>query len=224
MALLFPWLFTNGRGHYAMVPANEPDIIRGNQIVPEEQGGIPDASRHFTLNSYVKQQLLNIDRRFGQDPSFLFWAVDSIEKRNIHSANRHTVRTGSRVLQRQNVMDNEGNYNRNEVTIVPHTIRTSYAYKRKHYLNLKTMCEELGAPQIFMTFSCDDLAQEFKNATNEELPWKDPVIFALHFRRKWKEFFTNYIMHKWSRMIGGITDWTYVMEIQGKKKKIYIYI
>jgi hypothetical protein len=77
------------------------------------------------------------------------------------------------------------------------------------------MCEELGPPELFLTFSCDDLSEEFKNATGCDEPWTDPIIFAQHYKRKWTKFFSVYIMKRWSRKIGGIRDWSYVMEIQG---------
>lgn len=200
-----------------MVGRNE-DVTDGQGHVMEEQhGGVATASRFYTLGQYCKTQLLKADRRFARDPNFLFWAMDIIEKQNIHSANRHTVRTSRRATRRQDVMDAEGNFRDNRVTIVPHTIRSSYAYHRRHYLNLKAMCEQLGPPQLFLTFSCDDLSPQFKHATGSEEPWTDPVIFAGQYRRKWTRFFSYYIMKRWGPSIGGIRDWSYVLEIQGKK-------
>lgn len=113
-------------------------------------------------------------------------------------------------------MGNNGVYDRTKVTIVPDTIRTSYSYMRKHYLDLETMSEELGAPQLFLTFTCDDVAEEFKHACRTKEPWTDPVIFAKHYNRKWNKFFSVYIKKRWAQKIGGITDWSYVMEIQDR--------
>jgi hypothetical protein len=127
MSLLFPWLFTNAQGHYSLVPKTAADVKDSDgNVVPEEHGGIAEASRFHTLGSYAKAQLLNKDRRFAKDPSFLFRCMDSIEKNNIHSANRHTVRTGARQVRQEDVIDASGNYIKNKVTVVPHTIRSSY--------------------------------------------------------------------------------------------------
>lgn len=182
MALLFPWLFINGKGHYSLVN-DENQVIRDDngQIIPEERGGVASARKGQTFAAYIKQQLLNVDRRFARDPSFLFWAFDVKEKSNIHSANRHSIRTSGRDLTKDGLLDTEANYDYNKVTNVPHNISSSYAYHRKDYLDLKAMCDNLGPPQLFLTFSCDDRAPSFQNATGLRDTWQDPVLFAFHF-------------------------------------------
>lgn len=185
MSLLFPYLFANGTGHYSLIDKHSKPLVDTNgEIIPEERGGNADASRWLTLTAYLKLQLMNKDRRFGYDPSFLFWSYDIREKCNIHSANRHSVRSSGKQLRKDDIMDEAGVYNKDRVTIVPHIIRSSYAYKRKHYLDLKTMCDRLGPPQLFMTFSCDDLSDDMKKATGLSDPWNDPVLFATHFKRQ----------------------------------------
>lgn len=77
------------------------------------------------------------------------------------------------------------------------------------------MCEHLGPLPLFLTFTCDDISKMMKNAIGLQEPWKDPVMFALHFRQKWTKFSSEYVMKKWGKKIGGIRDWSYVMEIQG---------
>lgn len=85
-----------------------------------------------------------------------------VEVGNIYSSARNTVRTDGRVLTRGDVFSDGGEHNRDRVTTVPRIIRTSYAYKRTHYLNLKAMGDALGPPQLFLTFSCDDVAHQFE--------------------------------------------------------------
>lgn len=92
---------------------------------------------------------------------------------------------------KSDIVDDRGNFNYSKVSIVPHTIKTSYAYKRSHYLDLKTICDELGPPQLFLTFSCHDTALQMKNATGIKETWKDPILFAMHFQRKWLNFLMN---------------------------------
>ncbi|CAO3613965.1 unnamed protein product [Mucor fragilis] len=216
MALLFPWLFINGKGHYSFVSKNHVIKDTNGNIIPEERGGAASAtSISTTFATYFKQQLLNVDRRFSRDPAFLFWAFDVKEKSNIHSAKRHTVRTGGRDLTKHDLIDSEGNSDYSKVTIVPNNISSSYAYHRKHYLDLKAMCDNLGPPQLFLTFSCDDKAPSFQNATGLRETWLDPVLFSVHFQRKWNQFFQT-IKKKWADRIGGIHDFCYVMEIQDR--------
>lgn len=84
MSLLFPHLFTNGTDHYSMVAKNVSDVYDNkNHVISEDRGGIALASKYNTFNSYIKKQMLNADRRFARDPSFLFWAFDMKEKSNI---------------------------------------------------------------------------------------------------------------------------------------------
>jgi hypothetical protein len=216
MMLLFPYLFINGTGHYSMVNDPNMEMLDSNsQVINEQRGGVAAGRKYHTFGAYVKRQLLSIDRRFARDPSFLFWCFDYKEKMNIHSAKRHTVRSAGRDLTKEDIMDADGNYNYSNVTIVPHNITSSYAYKRKHYLDLKTMCEALGAPQLFLTFSCDDNAAFLKNGIGLRETWKDPVLFASLFQRKWKKFL-KILKKEFAESVGGITDWCYVLEIQGK--------
>ena len=107
-------------------------------------------------------------------------------------------------------------YKKSESSIVPPTIRTSYAYHRKNHSDVKTIFHNLGEPQLFLTFTCDDTAQNMRNATGCFRPWEDPIFFANHFKRKWHEFFSKYLLKKWGRKIGGIRDYSWVMEIQDR--------
>lgn len=101
MSLLFPYLFTSGVGHYSLVSKTATDVQDSDgQIIPEERGGIATASRFNTFNSYIKQQMINVDSRFARDASFLFWVFDVKEKSNIHSASCRTVRTGGRRIKK----------------------------------------------------------------------------------------------------------------------------
>lgn len=178
MSLLFPYLFPNGVGHYSLVSKQAPDVVDSeNHVISEERGGIAVASRFHTFNSFIKTQMLSVDRRFARDPSFLFSSFNMKEKSNIHSAGRHTATTGGRIMTKKDIINVDEFYNYDKVTVVPHTISSSYAYKRKHYLDLKTICDELGPPQLFLTFSCHDTAAHMKTATGLTEPWKDPVFW-----------------------------------------------
>lgn len=200
MSLVFPWLFPHGHE------------------INEEYSGYAHATlfEGFTLGEYAKRLMLHKDRRFTQDPAFLFFLMDAVEQQNIHTSNRLTAKNKPGLRQKDVVHSSSGKFITNTVTTVPNNIRTSYAYKRMHFLDLKTMCEELGAPQLFLTFTCDDLSEEFKNACGSEQPWEDPAIFAKQYNRKWHQFFSYYIKKRWVPVVGGITDWCYLLEIQDR--------
>lgn len=73
MALLFPYLFVDGVGHYSLIPqVSKPLLDQHNNIIPKNRGGNAEASKWNTLTGYLKTQLLKVDRRFARDPSFLF--------------------------------------------------------------------------------------------------------------------------------------------------------
>ncbi|KAG1487321.1 hypothetical protein G6F52_012811 [Rhizopus delemar] len=108
--------------------------------------------------------------------------------------------------------------NKNIVSTVPSQIRSSYAYKRKNFLDLQCIFENLGAPQLFLTFTCDDKSEDFKGILSDGIlfPWEDPVLFSQHFKRKWLKFFTDYICKHFARQIGGIKEHSWVMETQDR--------
>jgi hypothetical protein len=104
----------------------------------EETGGYADANiiPGLTVTRWVKQLILSADRRFGRSTEFLYFMLDYIEKRNIHSMNRHVVPIqAGRTYTRADVHDGR-RYLTDVVSRVPYTIRSSHAYKKKHALNL----------------------------------------------------------------------------------------
>ena len=146
--------------------------------------------------------------------------LDLIEKKNIASANRFVVSTKGRsnLKQADVVNPSTGKLNKNIVSTVPSQIRSSYAYKRKNFLDLQCIFDNLGAPQLFLTFTCDDKSEDFKGILRDgsQFAWDDPVLFYQHFKRKWLEFFTIYICKHFARQIGGIKEHSWVMEIQDR--------
>ncbi|CEP08738.1 hypothetical protein [Parasitella parasitica] len=64
--------------------------------------------------------------------------------------------------------------------------------------------------------SCDDFSDNIAAATGTEYPWEDPVLFANHFRRKWNYFFEKHVLGHFARQIGGIKDYSWVLETQDR--------
>lgn len=214
LALMFPHIYPKCQGHYSMSSPSEE-----NTRLSEDHGGIAKATLYKeTLKGYTRLRLLMQDRRFAKDQAFIFFLLDCVERNNIASANRHIVSTKGRgSLKQRDIIDSTTNkFNKNIVSSVPYTIRSSFAYKRKCYLNLSTVFRNLGAPQLFLTFSCNDYSEDFSNATGTQYPWEDPVLFANHFRRKWIRFFDKYVLGHFATSIGGVNDYSWVLEIQDR--------
>lgn len=223
LALVFPHLFPTCTGHYSLVATNTLDFEERNGIygLPENQGGVADATlNHESIAGFAKGRMLIKDRRFSKDPSFLFFMLDLIEKKNIASANRFVVATKGRegLTQKDVVNQSTGKLNKNIVSTVPSQIRSSYAYKRKNFLDLQCIFENLGAPQLFLTFTCNDSSDDFKNLLSDDMrySWEDPVLFSQHYRRKWLHFFKIVIRQHFGNQIGGIKEYSWVMEIQDR--------
>lgn len=214
LALMFPHLYPKCQGHYSMsTPTPE------NTATEENHGGIAKATLYKeTLKGYTRLRLLMADRRFAQDQAFIFFLLDCIERNNIATSNRLVVSTkGRNNLTQRDIIDPHTNtYNKNIVSNVPYIVRSSFAYKRRNYLNLSTVFQNLGSPQLFLTFSCNDFSEDFSAATGTKYPWEDPVLFSNHFHRKWIRFFDKHILGSFAKTIGGISDYSWVLEIQDR--------
>ena len=132
LALVFPYLYTNCTGHYSLVPTHTDEFKNRDGIygLPARQGDVAKATLNGeSLGYYAKTRLLAKDRRFARDPSFLFFMLDLIEKRNIAAANRFVVSTkGRENLKRSDVADSSTNkLKKNIVSTVPPQIRSSYS-------------------------------------------------------------------------------------------------
>lgn len=214
LALMFPHLYPKCEGHYSMASPTEENTSRD-----ESHGGIAKATLYNeSLKGYTRQRLSIRDRRFAKDQAFVFFLLDCIEKNNIAAANRLVVSTKGRgnITQRDIVDSATNKIKRNIVSTVPYIVRSSFAYKRKNFLNLSTVFRNLGAPQLFLTFSCNDYSDDFSAATGTQYPWEDPVLFGNHFRRKWLKFFDKYVLGHFARSIGGVEDYSWVLEIQDR--------
>lgn len=217
LALTFPYLFTTSTGHYSMMQISKPSSANATPAeqqlydLPEERGGVAFATlRGETLPGFAKSRLLMKDRRFAQDPSFLFFMLDAVEKKNIASANRFVVSTKGKTtkLKQSDIVNSQTKkMNKNLVSTVPPQIRSSYAYKRRNFLDLQCIFDNLGSPQLFLTFSCADDSSDFQNLVpGVANAWDDPVVFAQHWKRKWLKFFNDYILGHFADEIGGINE------------------
>ncbi|CEP09614.1 hypothetical protein [Parasitella parasitica] len=227
LALTFPHLFTTSSGHYSLMSSKKPAPEYSTPLeqlayeIPETKGGVALATlRGESLSSFAKSRLLMRDRRFAKDPSFLFFMLDIVEKMNIATANRFVVSTKGRTekLKQSDIVNNTTKkLNKNLVSTVPPQIRSSYAYKRKNFLDLQCIFENLGSPQLFLTFTCNDSSLDFKDLVPDTAhSWDDPATFVAHWKRKWQEFFKKYVLGHFADQIGGVKEHSWVMEIQDR--------
>lgn len=170
LSIMFPYLYTTGTGHYNL--SSDVDTSASNNI--------------GTLKQYVKALLESKDRRFAQDPNWVFFIFDLLERLNIQSANRRVV-SANRRLTRANVFTED--FDNNNTSFVPYVIRSSTSYKKMHALDLHTVFNKLGAPQLFLTFSCNDFSPVYRNACEGLNPWVDVSMFAKTFKNRWLQFF-----------------------------------
>ncbi|KAG1050279.1 hypothetical protein G6F43_007438 [Rhizopus delemar] len=125
-------------GHYTMVPQNVEEFSERNETysLPEYQEGVAQATMDMkSLPGYVKK-------------GYLYKTEDLQEILSTKVRNNLT--------QGDAVNPVTGKMNKNIVSTVPSQIRSSYAYKRKNFLDLQCIFENLGAPQLFLTVTCDD--------------------------------------------------------------------
>lgn len=83
-------------------------------------------------------------------------------------------------------------------------------------MNLRTIFNHFGPPQLFLTFSCDDFAQHFADACWSGKPWENTVLFATAFKRRWNHFFNRVIKGRFANLVGGITHYSCVLEEQDR--------
>ncbi|KAI8635865.1 hypothetical protein BD408DRAFT_125582 [Parasitella parasitica] len=87
LCLLFPYLFTNGKGFYSLKKRSEK--LFQHSYIPKETDLA--SYNNITLREFSKMLLLGKDRRFAKDPSFIFILLDIIEKQTIFSYNRRVI-------------------------------------------------------------------------------------------------------------------------------------
>lgn len=81
LTLVFPYLYTKGRGYFSLCSWNRDNV--GKDI-----NGMADENAYLTVAAYVKRLIHMADRRFGRCVEFLFFMLDFIKKKNIHSSSR----------------------------------------------------------------------------------------------------------------------------------------
>lgn len=219
-AFMFPTLYPNCKGHYALMSTFSPDLME----LDESQGGPTFANLreglHLaeTLKGYVKQRISMADRRFGSNSQFLFFMLDCVEKHNIASANRRVVNViGNQRLRKRDIVQDD-HYKPRVSSFVPHTIRSSQAYKKRQSQGLQTMFKKFGTPQLFMTFSCNDFDPHYLEACRGKRPWEDPFLFASYFKRLFNRFFNNHLLASagFGRLVDEIREWSWVLDIQAR--------
>lgn len=128
LTLIFPYLYTEGVGYYSL----------HSQLndIHETQGGLGVDNRYLTIAKYARIMVQSADRRFGRCTEFLFFILDYIERKNIHSYKRFVLPINPNRQYLRGDVYRDGAYITDTTSTVPHTIRSSRAYKKKHGLNL----------------------------------------------------------------------------------------
>ncbi|GJJ75426.1 hypothetical protein EMPS_07784 [Entomortierella parvispora] len=105
-----------------------------------------------------------------------------------------------------------------DTVVIPQIIRTSPAYKVNLGKRLRALLEELGEPQIFMTWSVDLNSLTFKGLfTTPRQDTRDIPLFCVAYNREWHRVLI-YILSKWApKVIGKVKDYAWVTEVQQRR-------
>ncbi|KAG2210441.1 hypothetical protein INT47_002383 [Mucor saturninus] len=68
------------------------------------------------------------------------------------------------------------------------------------------------------------ILNDFQGLGNANAPWEDPILFSLHFKRKWLKFFQQYVLKNFASQIEGIKESSLVMEIQDLEELIKLNV
>ncbi|KAG0243352.1 hypothetical protein BG011_003155, partial [Mortierella polycephala] len=168
----------------------------------ETDAQIQETSKYskFTIKNYAKFRLLSVDRRWGRNIKFILMMFDWIQKSAIFAYQRRVARptTSGRKTRADDVLNQSyrvggTKYRESQTVAIPPFIRTGIKYKQALFQKFSALFEEFGNPELFGTFTCDDrsagqvaVARHFGGG--EANTHDDPVLFTMHWKRKWLRF------------------------------------
>ena len=190
--LIFPDLFTDGRGHFH-------DLTNQNRF--------SDETRDETYGKYIKLRLMNIDPRWRLHHHWPSWSYLQLEKLRHHQNTQ-------RLLRQSQLTSNSNNNNTNlppardllqpssytshniidetKTTPIPTFIRTGDTYFHQKQLHLNAMIHKLGLPNLFITLSMAEnrwthLHHILSNSDNgDTLPTNRPFHCSNYFVHKFQ--------------------------------------
>lgn len=216
--LLFPDLFTDGKGHFR-------DI--SNQSTNYE-------TRDETYGKYIKLRLMNIDPRWRLHHHWPSWSYLQLEKLRHHQntqrllrQNQHNLNNRPNLPTAANLLRPSSYSSRNIIDEsktfpVPSFIRTGDTYFHRKQLHLNAMINKLGLPTLFITLSMAEsrwshLQNILANSDNRDtLPTNRPFHCTNYFVHRFQSLKKELYNKPELTGFGEITDFFDRVEFQNR--------
>ena len=145
-----------GEGSIPTSVLKEPewDIKTYPQLYPDGRNGMNSKGRTTNLSKqqYLKQRLCNVDKRFANDPAYLFSATSYIENQQLERNIAMSYSHGSK----KKVSGNANTFQVSDPFFVFTKIKNTPQYWKQRRMELLAKLENKGAFQFFCTLSCGD--------------------------------------------------------------------
>ena len=214
--LLFPDLFTDGRGHYHD----------------------PHDERTETYGKYIKLRLMNIDPRWRLHRHWPSWSYLQLEKLRHHQNTQRILRQShlesgtrnngntnlptARDLLRSSTYSSRNIIDENKTIPIPTFVRTGDTYFHQKELHLNAMLQKLGLPTLFITLSMAEsrwthLHDILTNSDNgDTLPTNRPFHCANYFVHRFQSLKKELYNKADLTGFGNITDFFDRVEFQNR--------
>ena len=204
---------------------------------PEGTGGLSNKRAvTVTPKKYFIQRVLNADKRFARDASYLFYAQYVTEMKQIRdnisvamrmTAGRLSASTVSSAEQLRQLIRNDRAFQ------FLKNVRGSPAYFQRAVRELIAMVAQIGCPHFFLTLSAADMRwpelfkiiaqQNGDTLTDDDIAAltyeqkatmlrNDPVLAARHFDHRVRSFFSHVLVR--GSVLGPIKQYFYRIEFQ----------
>ena len=120
---------------------------------PDGSGGFDDQRQYpIQLQQFLKQRLLNVQRRFSRTQTLLYSAVNHLENRRVHSNIAMVGRRG-----KESNVGGQTEYKLEDAFLATENIPNGPGYQRKLKQDMLARLDDGGPFHIFFTLSCADL-------------------------------------------------------------------
>lgn len=194
----------------------------------------------LTIRDYFQSRILHEDNRFRLDLSYLFMACNLVEREQLNGI----ALIMTRVVKQHAKDSNSGNtyvlVSASDITSLDprsqvhemsicfmHSVRGTAAFWIEELWNLLARVQCLGAPDVFLTLSADDIhwielryllqqdAQKNGQVDENNSVQRDPVIGALHFDRRLSALL-KYIILDGPQPLGKVAHYYVRVEFQNR--------
>ncbi|MCG8079346.1 MAG: AAA family ATPase, partial [Candidatus Thiodiazotropha taylori] len=206
------------------------------QLYPYGRNGFSDRKgTELTTHQYFSCRILNKDKRWSSNPQYLFWALHIHEQNYLQSAISVALRNRSKANDPINVNDVRNVHTIDVKTdnyMFMRNLRGTAAYWRSELFKLIAKIRTFGPPTFFLSLSANDMHwyDNFKfidpAMTDSDIDAmtymqkctiikENPVMCALHFKRRWEAFLYHFLLVK-PYPLGIVIDYYARVEFQAR--------